>query len=188
MIIINYTTFQKIEIKKSIFISYLTPISEFKTVLKTLKKEHPKASHIIWAYRKLNNLDQIEENSNDDGEPKGCAGTPTLNILRGNKIINSAILTIRYFGGIRLGTGGMVRAYGTVAKEVIRHSKFGEYTKKLPIVFETPYALGKRYEHYFDNNSINYKNREFKASSILWRLDLSIKEIEKFEKFKQDIG
>jgi putative IMPACT (imprinted ancient) family translation regulator len=102
MVLINYTTPQKIEVKKSIFISYLTPISEFETVLKTLKKEHPKASHIIWAYRKLNNLEQIEENSNDDGEPKGCAGTPTLNILRGNEIINTALLTVRYFGGTKL--------------------------------------------------------------------------------------
>ncbi len=184
MIFINYTIFQKIEVKKSIFISYLTPISEFKTLLKTLKKEHPKASHIIWAYRKLNDLEQIEENSDDDGEPKGCAGTPTLNILRGNEIINTALLTVRYFGGTKLGTGGMVRAYGVAAKEVIRDSKFQIYVKKMSISFEIPYALVSKYEHYFNNKNICYKHREFKSNSVLWKLDLSSKEIKEFEKFR----
>ncbi len=184
MIFIDYTILQKIEVKKSIFISYLTPISEFKTLLKTLKKEHPKASHIIWAYRKLNHLEQIEENSSDDGEPKGCAGTPSLNILRGAKIINSALLTIRYFGGTKLGTGGMVRAYGAAAKEVISYAKFQTYIKKLPISFEIPYTLVNKYEHYFNKKGICYKNREFKSTSVLWRVDLSLKEIEEFEKFK----
>ncbi len=185
MVLIDYTASQKTEVKKSIFISYLIPISEFKTVLKTLKKEHPKASHIIWAYRKLNDLEQIEENSNDDGEPKGCAGTPTLNILRGNEIINTALLTVRYFGGTKLGTGGMVRAYGAAAKEVIGHSKFKTYIKKLPLSFEIPYVLVKRYEHYFDNKNIGYEKREFKTSSVLWKLNLSIEDIEEFEKFRQ---
>lgn len=63
---------QKIEVKKSNFISSLVPIGQFEEILQKLKMKHPKASHIVWAYRKLNEYDQIVENSSDDGEPKGC--------------------------------------------------------------------------------------------------------------------
>jgi putative IMPACT (imprinted ancient) family translation regulator len=96
------TFFQRYEVKKSIFISYLTPIENFQPLMTKLKEEHPKATHIVYAYRKLNEFDQIVENQSDDNEPKGCAGQPTLAVLRGEEIINSALLTVRYFGGIKL--------------------------------------------------------------------------------------
>jgi len=80
-----------------------------------LKIEHPKARHIVYAYRELNEFNQIIENSSDDGEPKGSSGVPVLNVLRGEEFINVAILVVRYFGGIKLGIGGLVRAY-TVQK------------------------------------------------------------------------
>jgi len=69
-----------------------------------LRESHPKARHIVYAYRELNEFEQIVENSSDDGEPKGSSGVPVLNVLRGEDFINVAILVVRYFGGIKLGT------------------------------------------------------------------------------------
>ncbi|HIP60302.1 MAG TPA: YigZ family protein [Campylobacterales bacterium] len=187
MQLVTQTYSQRYEVKKSVFISYLTPISEFDSLIKTLKIEHPKASHIIYAYRKLNEFDQIVENSSDDGEPKGCAGAPTLSVLRGEKIINSALITVRYFGGTKLGTGGMIRGYGTGAKEVIKSAEFKIYEKRFSISFETLYALVNRYEHYFNHENITYPTRDFRATTVLWELDLTEEEIKKFKIFKQNL-
>jgi len=187
MQLVTQTYSQRYEVKKSIFISYLTPITEFDALIKTLKNEHPKASHVIYAYRKLNEFDQIVENSSDDGEPKGCAGAPTLSVLRGEEIINSAIITVRYFGGIKLGTGGMIRGYGSGAKEVIKSAEFVVYEKRFPISFETPYALVNRYEHYFNHENIIYPSRDFKTETVAWDMNLTEKEIEKFKEFEQNL-
>jgi len=82
----TYTT----EVNRSKFIAYLIPIKEYEDVQKRLKREHPKANHIVYALRYLNKFDQIVENSSDDGEPKGCAGVPSLNVLRGEELVDCA--------------------------------------------------------------------------------------------------
>ncbi|HSR74465.1 MAG TPA: YigZ family protein, partial [Sulfurovum sp.] len=82
------------------------PIADFEGLQSKLKVEHPKANHVVYALRYLNEFDQVVENFSDDGEPKGCAGTPALNVLRGEGLVNCAVLIVRYFGGIKLGTGG----------------------------------------------------------------------------------
>jgi len=187
MLFTNKTTSKRYEIKKSIFISHLAPIQEFKTLLKNLKEKHQKASHIIYAYRTLNEHYQIIENSSDNGEPKGCAGAPTLAVLRGEEIIESAIITVRYFGGIKLGTGGMIRGYGSAAKEVIKSSQLISYKKRVPIIFETSYHLVNRYEHYFKNMKIAFTDREFKNENVIWRVQLTDDEILKLEEFKQNL-
>ena len=105
-----------IEVNRSKFITHLVPISEYEGLQQKLKAEHPKANHVVYALRYLNEFDQVVENSSDDGEPKGCAGVPALNVLRGEKLINCAVLIVRYFGGIKLGVGGLVRAYKTAAQ------------------------------------------------------------------------
>lgn len=90
-------SFHTTEVKRSKFITQIIPISEFLGLQEKLKKEHPKANHVVYALRYLNEFDQIVENSSDDGEPKGCAGVPVLNVLRGGELINCAVLIVRYF-------------------------------------------------------------------------------------------
>ena len=187
MKLVTETFFQRYEVKKSIFISYLAPIDNFESLRKTLKEQHPKATHIVYAYRKLNEFNQIVENQSDDNEPKGCAGHPTLAVLRGEEIINSAILTVRYFGGIKLGIGGMIRGYSSAAKEVIAIATFVPYEKKITITFETPYSLVSRYEHYFNQKNISYPIREFHSMSVFWKLELTQNEIDKFKNFEKNI-
>jgi len=184
---VNETFSQRYEVKKSIFISYLTPIENFDSLMKTLREEHPKATHIVYAYRKLNEFNQIVENQSDDNEPKGCAGQPTLAVLRGEDLINTALLTVRYFGGIKLGVGGMIRGYSSSAKEVINIASLITYEKRIPVTFKTPYPLVSRYEHYFKNQKIIFNNREFKSENVVWNLELTDDEIKEFEKFEKSL-
>ena len=105
-------------IKKSKFIGYyyeVTSIEEIDNILKELKKEHKKARHIPYAY-KIDN--QIKKS--DDKEPSNTAGSPILNIIEKKDLNNILIVIIRYFGGIKLGAGGLIRAYGYVANEVTK--------------------------------------------------------------------
>jgi len=109
------------EINKSKFIATVCPFNSFEENLKIIQEKHPKASHHTWAYRHevANNL---FEKANDDGEPQGCAGKPILNILQKLDFINTAIIVSRYFGGIKLGAGGLIRAYSNSAKLAIESS------------------------------------------------------------------
>ena len=115
MKLINTNT---IEIKKSKFIAYyyqITTIEEVTIILETLKKEHKKAKHFPYAYQINNNLKK-----SDDKEPAGTAGLPILNIILKNNLNNTLIVVVRYFGGIKLGSGGLIRAYMNSAGKVIQ--------------------------------------------------------------------
>ena len=97
------------EVMKSKFIAILLPISDenqFKDIVKDIKKEHRKARHVVYAYR----LGQSYK-SNDDGEPKGTAGRPLLELLLKKDINNCALIVVRYFGGTKLGAGRLLRTY-----------------------------------------------------------------------------
>jgi len=173
----------KLEIKKSTFISFIVPIDEFDLLHISLKNEHLKARHIVWAKRFLNEYDQIVENCSDDGEPKGTSGPPVLNVMRGNKLIDCGILIVRYFGGIKLGTGGLVRAYGGSAKAVISDADIILYIKKEPFTFFTIYSLVPRFEHFLDKHELHVDNREYKSDGIIWFLKLSKEEQNLFLEF-----
>ncbi len=138
MYYVNKVITNTLEIKQSKFITYFSPFSLYKNTLKALKKEHPKARHFVVAYRYLNKYNQIVEHSSDDGEPKGTSGKPTLMVLQGANIINSAIITIRYFGGTKLGTGGLVRAYSDATNLVLNDAELFLYKDKIvkTIIFD----------------------------------------------------
>ena len=85
-----------------------TTEAEIKDALEFLKKEHKKATHICYAYRLRS---PFCEKAVDDGEPSGTAGRPILNVLQKKDIQNVCVFIVRYFGGIKLGAGGLVRAY-----------------------------------------------------------------------------
>ncbi len=115
----NLINTYSLEIKKSKFIAYyynIKDLEEIDLILTKLKKEHKKAKHIPYAYK----IDTIVKKS-DDKEPSGTAGMPILNIINYNNLDNVLIAIVRYFGGIKLGTGGLLRAYSNTAKEVIKN-------------------------------------------------------------------
>ena len=102
----------ELEITKSRFIAYkleLSSLDEVKPFLEKLKKEHKKARHVCYAY--VFNKDVISEKCSDDGEPGGTAGYPILNVIKKKNLTNVLVAVVRYFGGIKLGAGGLTRAY-----------------------------------------------------------------------------
>ncbi len=133
------------EVKRSKFLSFLVCIDQFEEMRKELQAKHPKANHIVWAFRRVNEYSQIVEDCSDDGEPKGCAGKPVLHVMQGNDLVNCAILVVRYFGGIKLGTGGMARAYSEAAKVVVDSAKLTPYEKEIQLSFSTDYANMRRW-------------------------------------------
>ena len=161
MLTVTDTFKTEYEIKKSKFISYLTPFNNHKSLLEKLKQEHPKARHFVYAYRYLNEFKQIVENSTDDGEPKGTSGKPTLATLQGKEIINSCIITVRYFGGIKLGTGGLVRAYSDSANLVIQQAKLQSYKELLTFKYELDYNQLQRYEYLANKLNIKIIDKTF---------------------------
>jgi len=169
------------EVKKSKFIAYLIPISEFKGFQDKLREEHPKSRHVVYALRYLNEFEQTVENSSDDGEPKGSSAPPALNVLRGEEMINVAVLIVRYFGGIKLGIGGLVRAYGNAVKEVIAHSNIVLYEKMLEYSFVTSYRQIQRTEYLLKKFDILKIEREFFSESVEWKIEATEEKIDRLK-------
>ena len=168
------------EEKKSKFIAYLMPFDMFDEVMKKVKDEHPKARHYVYAYRYLNEFEQIVENSSDDGEPKGTSGKPSLAVMAGAEIINSAVIIVRYFGGIKLGTGGLVRAYGDSVNEVIKIAEFKEYQKLITKTLVCDYAELSQLEYLLNQENINIKSKEF-STQINLTIELTKQQFEALE-------
>ena len=109
--------------KKSKFIANIIPVEtkeEAENAIKKIKKINYDARHHCSAYRIIEG-NSIVEKSSDDGEPSGTAGAPMLNILQKNELCNVVIIVTRYFGGILLGTGGLLRAYSEATIKSIRN-------------------------------------------------------------------
>lgn len=148
------------EIKKSTFLSFLVPYELFDKTYEELKLAHPKAVHIVWAYRFYNKYLQVVENQSDDGEPKGTSGPPALNSLRGANLINTGVFIVRYFGGIKLGTGGLVRAYSSSVNLAIDEANLINFEMKDICSFFVPFTLITRFEYFLDKEGLNSK-KEF---------------------------
>ncbi|MFA5126938.1 MAG: YigZ family protein [Patescibacteria group bacterium] len=111
-------------IKKSKFLSFAFLVkseAEISKILADIKKEHPKARHIVYAYR-LQENNQLKERFHNDREPSQSAGLPLYNLLKNQDIVNCLVVVVRYYGGIKLGVGGLVRAYTTSAKLVLENN------------------------------------------------------------------
>lgn len=119
------------EIKKSRFIGVAMPCESEQQAMQLLRKlatEHSNANHLAFAWRIRQPEGFITERFYDAGEPSGTAGRPILAPMQGENLINAVVAVVRYFGGVKLGTGGLTRAYGNAAKEAL------SVAKKLPFV------------------------------------------------------
>lgn len=124
-------------IKGSRFTAYLFPIADesgFKQMLADIKSLHPHARHWCWAWQT-----KQQSRSDDDGEPKNSAGKPILAQLQGAELFDAGLVVVRYFGGTKLGVGGLVRAYGTAAGAVIKTATFVTVTPKTRLVLTYRY-------------------------------------------------
>lgn len=128
--------------KGSKFIAYAYPvrsIDEIKTILDGLKKEYYDARHICYAYAL--EADGSAYRSNDDGEPSGTAGKPIHGVLLSNNITYTLIAVVRYFGGVKLGTSGLIHAYRESAADAILNNEIIERTVDLEYLIRFEYPL-----------------------------------------------
>ncbi len=156
----------------------------FDEVMLDLKDKHPKAVHFVYASRKKEC--QIIESFSDDGEPKGSSGVPTLNVLRGEDLLDVGLITVRYFGGTLLGVGGLVRAYTQAAQTVILNARedggFEEYRELVDFELEIPYAVLNQVQYWITRLGIIVRDRGFQSESV--KLLLSTTQENKEEFFK----
>ncbi len=116
-------------IKKSRFIGIISSCAserEALALLRHLQQQHPNANHIVFAYR-ITTENGLVCRFHDAGEPSGTAGKPIFQHLEGKDLMNAIIVVVRYFGGIKLGAGGLTRAYGNCARKAIEAAAIGEH-------------------------------------------------------------
>lgn len=147
--------FSEITEKKSKFICHayhVETVEKAEEIIKELRKKYHDARHNCYAYRILK--DNVSRSS-DDGEPSGTAGTPMLNILEGRELTNILVVVTRYFGGILLGTGGLVRAYSSATTECLENSNIVSQELGLEIKFSISYKELEEVKYQLKNRGIN---------------------------------
>lgn len=160
---INKDSFAEIVEKKSKFIAnvfYVETVEEAEEKVKEIKKKYFDARHNCFAYSVFTK-EGIVNRFSDDGEPSGTAGGPMLNILNGKEITNLVVIVTRYFGGILLGTGGLIRAYTGATQEAL--STLEEVHKDLGLEAKlvTTYPELEKLKYYLKQNKIDITNTEY---------------------------
>lgn len=158
----------EIIIEKSKFIAYVKPVSseeEAVSFVLEIKKKHFDATHNVSAYI-VGNSNEIQRYS-DDGEPSGTAGMPILDLLKKEKLTNVAVVVTRYFGGIKLGTGGLVRAYTKSAKIGLEAAKIIKKIELTKIIFKIDYSLLGKIEHEIEKNEWILSSKKYEENVYL---------------------
>lgn len=152
----------EIIIKNSRFITLLyklNDINDVSSLVEEVKSLYPKATHYCYAY-----ITDNARRSSDDGEPGGTAGAPMLNVLDKEEIINVLAVTVRYFGGIKLGAGGLVRAYSKSVRDAILASEAVDVVKGYRMNVTISYDMQKNLDYLLKNYVI--VNKQFNDKVI----------------------
>ena len=188
---INENVSAEIVEKKSKFIAnifYVETVEEAEEKVKEIKKKYFDARHNCFAYSVFTK-DGIVNRFSDDGEPSGTAGGPMLNILNGRELTNLVVIVTRYFGGILLGTGGLIRAYTGATQEALAQIK--EVTKDLglEVVLTTTYPDLEKMKYYLKQNEIEVTNVEYNEEVLVYvditqtKYDKLLEASEKFSRY-----
>ncbi len=159
--------------KKSKFIAnliYVDTIEKAELIIKNMKKKYFDARHNCIAYRVIEN-GRIIEKSSDDGEPSGTAGAPMLTILQKNNLANVLVVVTRYFGGILLGTGGLVRAYSESTLKAIEEATKIEKILGEELKVTLDYNHFENFKYYCKNNKITIINSQY-TENVVCKIEL----------------
>ncbi len=163
--IIENNVSNEIIINKSKFITFLYKVkseTEINNYLTYFKKKYNDATHICYAY-----ILNEKMKCSDDGEPSKTAGLPILEVLRKNKLNYIVCFVIRYFGGIKLGSGGLIRAYANSTKLCLKKTKIIKLEKLLKIKIIIPYEKNKTFLKIINEENILEKNFDTKITYII---------------------
>lgn len=157
---ISENTSAQIVEKKSKFIAniyYVQTQEEIENILKEIRKKYYDAKHNCYAYSILTK-DGLVNKMSDDGEPSGSAGAPMLNIITKNELTNILVVVTRYFGGILLGTGGLVKAYSEATISALKKAKIVNEEIGYEIEVTISYNEWEKFKYYCEKNNINIIN------------------------------
>lgn len=157
----------ELEIKKSRFIGYACRVDsklEAQNVVANEKVKFPDARHHCWAYEIGKPSSPITAAMNDDGEPSGTAGKPILNVIQHKDIGNVMVVVVRYFGGIKLGAGGLVRAYSAAAEQAISELELMYYEEKVLASIECDFAEEQFIRHWLSERTIEVESVNYSES------------------------
>lgn len=169
----KFETEARIEVKKSRFIGRIIPVeskSEAEETLKSVKKSFSDAIHNCWAYR-IGAGDGAIFRFSDEGEPSGTAGKPILESLEERNISNALLVVTRYFGGVKLGMGGLSRAYRECARAVIAGARLKEMVEMVKFKMHFLYS----FEPQLRSRVYELKgcvNRSFYSQNVLWEVEI----------------
>lgn len=155
-------SYDEVVIKKSRFIGYVKPIeSETEAIefINFIKKKHKDATHNVPAY--VCGENNAIQRCNDDGEPSGTAGVPILEVLKKENLRNVVVVVTRYFGGTKLGVGGLVRSYTKGAKIAIEAGIITEKVKLFAIQYKIDYAMLGKIDYELEKNDILVKDKKY---------------------------
>ncbi|WP_206675280.1 YigZ family protein [Mariprofundus sp. NF] len=146
------------EIKRSRFIADIAHAeakADALAFIELIKQREPEARHHCWAYIAGHPVQSINRACSDDGEPQGTAGKPMLNVLQHKNIGEIVVVVSRYFGGIKLGAGGLVRAYSSAVQQAVEALPLKLHTTTLPAIIHLPFALESQIRHLLDGLQID---------------------------------
>ena len=170
------------EEKKSKFIGYIKPVStveEAEKFIGSIKEMHPNATHNIPLYRVVENGQEYFK-YNDDGEPANTAGKPMAEILNILDVYNVAIVATRYFGGIKLGAGGLIRNYAKTAKIAVNEAGITDYKEKSLFIIDYDYEYTGEMESFLNVHKKEYEI-EITEKNYANRVTMKIKADSKIE-------
>ena len=172
----------EIVIEKSRFIGHsfhVEVIEETENIIRDVKKKYYDATHNCFAY--IMGEDMSIAKANDDGEPSSTAGTPMLELLKKLNLTNTLLIATRYFGGIKLGASGLIRAYSKTAKIALDANSIVKKDVFNKIVLYIDYNLIGKMQKFLDNNQIIYDAPVFteKVEFILYAKDEKIEDLQK---------
>ena len=172
----------EIIIEKSRFIGHsfhVEDIDQAEAIIKDTKKKYYDATHNCFAY--ILNEDMSIVKANDDGEPSSTAGVPMLEIMKKSNITNTLIIATRYFGGIKLGASGLIRAYAKTAKIALEANRIVSKRVFTKIVLEIDYSLIGKIQKFLETKQIIYDTPNFtdKVEVAMYETDEKIEELQK---------
>ena len=173
----------EIEVLKSRFIATLAPVfsvDEARAFVKQIRTRYSDASHNVPAFL-VGYGASVTAHCNDDGEPSGTAGRPMLAVLQGSGLGDVAVVVTRYWGGTKLGTGGLVRAYGDAVKEVLAVTQRAEKVPTHMVLLALPYSHLERVRLLIGEHRGQLLDEEFGGDIMI----TAQFEVERFEAFDQ---
>ncbi len=170
LITVKQNSTKELIIKKSRFIADIYPLKEeqeAKKIIENVRKKNPNANHVVFAYTV--GLNREIQRMSDNGEPVGTAGKPVLDAITKNNLINVLITVTRYFGGIKLGAAGLIRAYSQSASQTIENAQLATLVNydRLQLIFD--YSLIDKLKYFIEKQKavVMETNYQTKVQAVI---------------------